>query len=98
MTRAINDRLTNFHISSPPVVVDRDYYYKSVVNQIPHDARLAPISYSCRKFLPNQGSNLRRIPYESKTLCSETACPKSPDERLYSITYLCSSNEIGNHV
>ena len=50
-------------ISCFPAVVgflDDDYRYESVVTQISHDAGLAPISYTGRKFLPYRRLNQRR--------------------------------------
>ena len=59
-------------MSSPPAVfffLDRDYRYKWIVIQIPHNAELVPILFSGRKFLPNRDSKMRlerRLGYETE--------------------------------
>ena len=40
---------------------NRDFRYKSVLTQIPHDVALAPIPSISRKFFPPRGSNRCRI-------------------------------------
>ena len=37
--------------------LDRNFRYKSVATQIPHDAQFAPIPYTGRKILPHRRSN-----------------------------------------
>ena len=47
------------HVDPPNVVdfLDRDYYYKQVATEIPHDAGLEAIPHDIWKNLSDRGSN-----------------------------------------
>ena len=60
--------------------MDRDYRYKLVANQIPHNAELAPVPFSGRKFLPNRDPKQHFFPlYEFEAVGLKSHYPVLPD-------------------